>query len=134
MTSHQGTTINEFTCTYINFHNTTPLSNMWGQTSSTSKEKTHTHTELTKHSCQQICNYNKQLAQYCGVGLCFTYRNQEREEKCDVTLPWQHYFWMKTKPTMTETTRRTAKNNRFLLTKQQLCTFITLSCTILFNR
>ena len=24
-----------------------------------------------------------------------------REEKCDVTLPWLHYFWMTTKPTTT---------------------------------
>jgi len=32
-------------------------------------------------------------------------------------LPWQHYFWMTTKPTMTMTPRRTAKNNMFILTK-----------------
>ena len=38
------------------------------------------------------------------------------EEKCDVTLPWQHYFWMTTKPTTTATARRTAKNNMFILT------------------
>ena len=39
-----------------------------------------------------------------------------REEKCDVTLPWKHYFWMTTKPTTTATARRTAKNNMFILT------------------
>ena len=41
-----------------------------------------------------------------------------REEKCDVTLPWKHYFWMTTKPTTTTTAtaRRTAKNNLFKLT------------------
>ena len=32
-----------------------------------------------------------------------------REEKCGVTLPWQHYYWMTTKPTTTATVRRTAK-------------------------
>ena len=31
-------------------------------------------------------------------------------------LPWQHYFWMTTKPTTTATSRRTAKNNVFILT------------------
>ena len=39
-----------------------------------------------------------------------------REEKCDVTLPWQHYFWMTTKPTATATARRTAKTNMSTLT------------------
>ena len=39
-----------------------------------------------------------------------------REEKCDVTLPWKHYFWMTTKPTTTATARRTAKNNLFKFT------------------
>ena len=32
-------------------------------------------------------------------------------------LPWQHYFWMTTKPMMTVTPRRTAKNNMFISTK-----------------
>ena len=39
-----------------------------------------------------------------------------RVEKCDVMLPWQHYFWMTTKPTTTATAGRTAKNNMFILT------------------
>ena len=39
-----------------------------------------------------------------------------REEKCDVTLPWWHYFWMTTKPTTTVTARRSVKNNMFILT------------------
>ena len=40
----------------------------------------------------------------------------DNREKCDVTLPWQHYFWMTTKPTTTATARRTAKSNMFILT------------------
>ena len=39
-----------------------------------------------------------------------------REEKCDVMLPWQHYFWMTTKPTTKATARRSAKNDMFILT------------------
>ena len=35
-------------------------------------------------------------------------------EKCDVTLPWYHYFWMTTKPTTTATVRRTTKINMFI--------------------
>ena len=47
------------------------------------------------------------------------YRNQRsnREEKCDVTLPW-----------------RTTKMERFILAKQQLCSCITLFCTFLIRR
>ena len=40
------------------------------------------------------------------------YALKNREEKCDVTLPWQHYFWM---TTTTATARRTTKN-MFILT------------------
>ena len=57
-----------------------------------------------------------------------------REEKYDVTLPWQHYFWMTTRPTTTATEGEWQKSNRFLLTKQQICTCITLFCTFLCRR
>ena len=47
------------------------------------------------------------------VGFNYT---SNRGEKCDVMLPWWHYFWMTTKPTTTATARRTAKNNMSILT------------------
>ena len=47
------------------------------------------------------------------VGFKYT---SNRGEKCDVTLPWWHYFWMTTNPTTTATARRTAKNNMSILT------------------
>ena len=49
------------------------------------------------------------------VTVGFKY-NSNRGEKCDVTLPWWHYFWMTTNPTTTATARRTAKNNMSILT------------------
>ena len=36
--------------------------------------------------------------------------SQNREEKCDVMLPWKHYFWMTTKPMTMAVARRMAKN------------------------
>ena len=54
-------------------------------------------------------------------------------EKYDVTSPWQHYFWMTTKPTTKAKEGEWQKSNRFLLTKQ-ICTCITLFCTFLCRR
>ena len=58
--------------------------------------------------------------------------SQNREEKCDVMLPWKHYFWMTTKPMTMAVARRMAKN--VYINKQQLCTCITLFCTFLCRR
>ena len=54
--------------------------------------------------------------------------SQNREEKCDVMLPWKHYFWMTTKPMTMAVARRMAKN--VYINKQQLCT-CTLFCIFL---
>lgn len=54
-----------------------------------------------------------------------------REEKYDITSPWQHYIWMTTKPMTTVTEGEWQKSNKFLLTKQQICTCITLFCIFL---
>ena len=42
--------------------------------------------------------------------------SSNKQEKCDVTLSCQHYFWMTTKPTTKATARRSAKNDMFILT------------------
>ena len=67
------------------------------------------------------CDTNNEVSNaYCTVQQ-YSYPQEipleyNGEEKCDVTLPWKHYFWMTTKPTTTATSRRTAKNNVFIST------------------
>ena len=39
-----------------------------------------------------------------------------------LTLPWQHYYWMTTKPKTTAKARRTANNNMFILNNNNLTT------------
>ena len=59
-------------------------------------------TTLSQSNCRNLLCSRKMPAIY------------HREEKCVVTLPWQHYFQMTTKPTATA--GRTAKYNMFVLT------------------
>ena len=66
------------------------------------------------------------------TGTYHTDISVENREKYDVTSPWQHYFWMTTKPTTTATERQ--KSKRFLLTKQQIYTCIKLFCTFFCRR
>ena len=61
---------------------------------------------------------------------CFNFSTAlNREEKCDVTLPWQQNLWITTTGGFLQRRRRTAKSNRFRLAKEQLCTCITPFCT-----
>ena len=50
-----------------------------------------------------------------------------KEEKCDVTLPWWQHFWITTRRSLSNDDgdgNTKEKSNRFTLAKQQLCTCI----------
>ena len=70
----------------------------------------------SKHSAncmQQAPPKRRKARREITVGFNYT---SNRGEKCDVTLPRWHYFWMTTKATTTATVRRTGKNNMSMLT------------------
>ena len=59
---------------------------------------------------------------------------ENREEKCDVTLPWNQNFWITTRGSIRndeDDGNEKEKSNRFTLAKQQLCTCLTLFWTFL---
>ena len=88
---------------------------------------------------------NKQIADVFGLAdlenfvshILSLYLHCRDREKCDVTLPDSKIFESPQKgvqATTTATATRTAKSNKFILVKQQLCTCITLFCTFFSHR
>ena len=58
-----------------------------------------------------------------------------REEKWDITLPWQQHFWITTMGSLSnnnsDSKKERPKSNQFILAELQLCICITLFCTFL---
>ena len=88
---------------------------------------------------------NKQIADVFGLAdlenfashILSLYLHCRDREKCDVTLPGSKSFESPQKgvqATTTATATRTAKSNKFILVKQQLCTCIALFCTFFSHR